>query len=154
MKFSVPPGYKRKKPPAKPKLDPFIRVSAGQMHCRRQPTSISRGPNQWANCDAGILTGGLGGVGPQELDGTRRASLCCIRRGRVCSVAGDVITHIALCRTGRFRSVITETLPVSGAASSPPIGCRSARALRQAGPCLEAERIKHAIRLPANQVLQ
>ena len=26
MKFSVPPGYKRKKPPAKPKLDPFILV--------------------------------------------------------------------------------------------------------------------------------
>src|SRR5659263_390928 len=27
MKFSVPPGYVRKKPPAKPKLDPFIPVS-------------------------------------------------------------------------------------------------------------------------------
>jgi len=26
MKFSVPPGYKRKKPPAKPKLDPFVPV--------------------------------------------------------------------------------------------------------------------------------
>ena len=26
MKFSVPPGYRRKKPPAKPKLDPFIAV--------------------------------------------------------------------------------------------------------------------------------
>ena len=26
MKFSVPPGYKRKKPPARPKLDPFIPV--------------------------------------------------------------------------------------------------------------------------------
>src|SRR4051794_32138676 len=26
MKFSVPPGYIRKKPPAKPKLDPFISV--------------------------------------------------------------------------------------------------------------------------------
>ena len=26
MKFSVPPGYVRKKPPAKPKLDPFIAV--------------------------------------------------------------------------------------------------------------------------------
>ena len=26
MKFSVPPGYRRKKPPAKPKLDPFIPV--------------------------------------------------------------------------------------------------------------------------------
>ena len=26
MKFSVPPGYKRKKPPTKPKLDPFIPV--------------------------------------------------------------------------------------------------------------------------------
>src|SRR5436305_14501010 len=26
MKFSVPPGYVRKKPPAKPKLDPFISV--------------------------------------------------------------------------------------------------------------------------------
>src|SRR3982074_3918954 len=26
MKFSVRPGYKRKKPPAKPKLDPFISV--------------------------------------------------------------------------------------------------------------------------------
>src|SRR6266487_3139941 len=26
MKFSVPPGYVRKKPPAKPKLDPFIPV--------------------------------------------------------------------------------------------------------------------------------
>jgi hypothetical protein len=24
MKFSVPPGYKRKKPPAKPKLDPLF----------------------------------------------------------------------------------------------------------------------------------
>ena len=24
MKFSAPPGYVRKKPPAKPKLDPFI----------------------------------------------------------------------------------------------------------------------------------
>ena len=24
VKFSVPPGYVRKKPPAKPKLDPFI----------------------------------------------------------------------------------------------------------------------------------
>src|SRR3981081_2301447 len=26
MNFSVPPGYRRKKPPAKPKLDPFIPV--------------------------------------------------------------------------------------------------------------------------------
>ena len=26
MKFSVPPGYVRKKPPARPKLDPFIPV--------------------------------------------------------------------------------------------------------------------------------
>ena len=26
MKFSVPPGYVRKSPPAKPKLDPFIPV--------------------------------------------------------------------------------------------------------------------------------
>jgi hypothetical protein len=26
MKFSVPPGYVRKKPPVKPKLDPFIPV--------------------------------------------------------------------------------------------------------------------------------
>ena len=26
MKFSVPPGYRRKKPPVKPKLDPFIPV--------------------------------------------------------------------------------------------------------------------------------
>jgi hypothetical protein len=26
MKFSAPPGYMRKKPPAKPKLDPFIAV--------------------------------------------------------------------------------------------------------------------------------
>ena len=26
MKFSVPPGYRRSKPPAKPKLDPFIPV--------------------------------------------------------------------------------------------------------------------------------
>ena len=26
MKFSVPPGYVRKKPPVKPKLDPFIAV--------------------------------------------------------------------------------------------------------------------------------
>ena len=26
MKFSVPPGYVRKKPPPKPKLDPFIPV--------------------------------------------------------------------------------------------------------------------------------
>ena len=29
MKFSVPPGYVRKKPPAKPKLDPFILVIDG-----------------------------------------------------------------------------------------------------------------------------
>src|SRR6476469_10491312 len=29
MKFSVPPGYVRKKPPAKPKLDPFIVVIDG-----------------------------------------------------------------------------------------------------------------------------
>ena len=29
MKFSVPPGYVRKKPPAKPKLDPFIVVMDG-----------------------------------------------------------------------------------------------------------------------------
>ena len=29
MKFSVPPGYVRKKPPAKPKLDPFIAVIDG-----------------------------------------------------------------------------------------------------------------------------
>ena len=29
MKFSVPPGYLRKKPPAKPKLDPFIAVIDG-----------------------------------------------------------------------------------------------------------------------------
>ena len=29
MKFSVPPGYVRKKPPAKPKLDPFIPVIDG-----------------------------------------------------------------------------------------------------------------------------
>ena len=26
VRFSVPPGYVRKKPPAKPKLDPFIAV--------------------------------------------------------------------------------------------------------------------------------
>ena len=26
MKFSVPPGYRRSRPPAKPKLDPFISV--------------------------------------------------------------------------------------------------------------------------------
>src|ERR1700755_1509318 len=26
MKFSVPPGYVRKKPPAKPRLDPFMAV--------------------------------------------------------------------------------------------------------------------------------
>jgi transposase len=29
VKFSVPPGYVRKKPPARPKLDPFILVIAG-----------------------------------------------------------------------------------------------------------------------------
>ena len=29
MKFSVPPGYVRKKPPTKPKLDPFIPVIDG-----------------------------------------------------------------------------------------------------------------------------
>ena len=29
MKFSVPPGYVRKKPPAKPKLDPFIAIIDG-----------------------------------------------------------------------------------------------------------------------------
>ena len=29
MKFSVPPGYVRKKPPRKPKLDPFIAVIEG-----------------------------------------------------------------------------------------------------------------------------
>jgi hypothetical protein len=29
MKFSVPPGYVRKKPAAKPKLDPFIPVIDG-----------------------------------------------------------------------------------------------------------------------------
>jgi hypothetical protein len=29
MKFSVPPGYVRKKPPTKPKLDPFISVIDG-----------------------------------------------------------------------------------------------------------------------------
>ena len=29
MKFSVPPGYVRKKPPRKPKLDPFIPVIEG-----------------------------------------------------------------------------------------------------------------------------
>ena len=29
MKFSVPPGYVRKKSPAKPKLDPFIPVIDG-----------------------------------------------------------------------------------------------------------------------------
>src|SRR5450631_754587 len=26
MMFSVPPGYRRKKPPARPKLDPFIAI--------------------------------------------------------------------------------------------------------------------------------
>ncbi len=26
MRFSVPPGYRRTKPPAKPKLDPFLCV--------------------------------------------------------------------------------------------------------------------------------
>ena len=29
MKFSMPPGYVRKKPPRKPKLDPFIPVIEG-----------------------------------------------------------------------------------------------------------------------------
>ena len=29
VKFSVPPGYVRKKPPARPKLDPFILVIDG-----------------------------------------------------------------------------------------------------------------------------
>src|SRR3984893_9661035 len=29
VKFSVPPGYVRKRPPARPKLDPFILVIAG-----------------------------------------------------------------------------------------------------------------------------
>jgi hypothetical protein len=39
------------------------------MHCHRHPTSTSRGPGQWANCDAGILTGGLGAWGPKNLMG-------------------------------------------------------------------------------------
>jgi hypothetical protein len=41
MKFSVPPGYRRKKPPAKPKLDPFIPVSGTTSHDRRS-SSIRR----------------------------------------------------------------------------------------------------------------
>ena len=42
----------------------------------------------------------------------------------------SVVPQPGISCTGRFRSVITEALPVSGAASSPPIGCRSARAFR------------------------
>jgi hypothetical protein len=32
MRFSVPPGYVRKKPPVKPKLDPFIAVIDSILH--------------------------------------------------------------------------------------------------------------------------
>ena len=45
MKFSVPPGYVRKKPPAKPKLDPFIPVIerfSGTTSRDRRSSSIRR----------------------------------------------------------------------------------------------------------------
>src|SRR5271155_1422719 len=46
MKFSVPPGYVRKKAPAKPKLDPFISVIDGILRdrlnqSRRRPRPAS-----------------------------------------------------------------------------------------------------------------
>jgi len=39
MKFSVPPGYVRKKPPRKPKLDPFIAVIDGILAALHGPNS-------------------------------------------------------------------------------------------------------------------
>jgi hypothetical protein len=46
MKFSVPPGYVRKKPPAKPKLDPFKPIPLDQnlwAHCRSPMDMILQG---------------------------------------------------------------------------------------------------------------
>src|SRR3981189_2065709 len=42
MKFSVPPGYKRKKPPAKPKLDPFILVIDRILRDPSRPESATK----------------------------------------------------------------------------------------------------------------
>ena len=46
MKFSVPPGYVRTKPPAKPKLDPFIashrRHPGGRQSRARRSSSTRR----------------------------------------------------------------------------------------------------------------
>jgi hypothetical protein len=36
MEFSVPPGYRRSKPPAKPKLGPFIAIIDGRVGTIRQ----------------------------------------------------------------------------------------------------------------------
>ena len=51
MKFSVPPGYVRKKPPAKPKLDPFIVVIDGilgddKLRPKKQQLSDSVWPSE------------------------------------------------------------------------------------------------------------
>jgi hypothetical protein len=47
MKVSVPPGYLRKRPPARPKLDPFILVIAGillddKSRPKKQPHTAKR----------------------------------------------------------------------------------------------------------------
>jgi hypothetical protein len=43
MKFSVPPGYMRKKPPVKPKLDPFIAIIDGILADARQAVAGHNG---------------------------------------------------------------------------------------------------------------
>ena len=63
MKFSVPPGYRRKKPPAKPKLDPFIpgassAFSGTTSHNRRRSSTRRSGYSQRLRDENGF-TGGI-----------------------------------------------------------------------------------------------
>src|SRR5450756_2878021 len=65
IKFSGPPGYVRKKPPAKPKLDPFIPSPIDQNPCAhwRNPmdmmrqgwsTSLFQASQQWSTRSSSV----------------------------------------------------------------------------------------------------
>ena len=56
MKFSVPPGYRRKKPPAKPKLDPFIRQLPVWGGCMKELSLLAR---EWRYSPAAASEPGL-----------------------------------------------------------------------------------------------
>src|SRR3981081_2029846 len=71
MKFSVPPGYRRKKPPAKPKLDPFIPVIErilrdDKSRPKKQQHTAKRGFERLRDED-GVTAGRTSGQRTQEM---------------------------------------------------------------------------------------